>query len=99
MADIVFLRVVAAVVFPGLVVLGGFHASKILAYQRLEGLGVDVAHECEHEVVGVGKAFSCHLQTFGIVDLVVILGFHALAERMVAVEHFDQTVAESGHGV
>ena len=84
---------------PSLVVLLGLEGADVLFNQRLKGLGVDVAHEGEHEVVGVAEAIGIEFQGLVVVNLVVVFGFHALDERVVVVKHVVEVVAEGDVGV
>ena len=81
---------------PSLIVFLGLQGTDILLNHGLEGFGVDVAHEGEHEVVGILKAVGIEFKCFGIVDFVVVFGSHALDERVIVVHGEHEVVAESG---
>ncbi len=81
---------------PGLIVLLGLQRAKIELNHRFKGLGVDVAHEGEDEVVGVLETVGIELHGFVVVHLVVVFGFHALDQRVVVVKGKHEVVAEGG---
>ena len=84
---------------PSFVVFLALQCTNVLLNQWFEGLGVDVAHEGENEVVGVLEAVGIEFQGLGVVHLVVVFGLHALDERMVVVHGEHQVVAEGGQGI
>jgi hypothetical protein len=77
------LRLVHADVAPLLLAVLGGQAGQIRLDERLELVLVDVAHEDEGEVAGVGEALLVDGERLVEVDLVDELGRHRLAAQVV----------------